>query len=80
MMATHTVTRGIWQKIEPRPTWVHGMSTRIEIAVGSEPALLDHGVELEQAAVTEIPEGAGDLWCRIHPSSAYSTGEVRTLD
>ena len=80
-MAAHQLTRGIWVKIEPRPAMVQGAAPRVEVLVSaSEPDLLDTGLELTQCEPTEIPAGAGDLWCRIHPSSAYATGTLQTLE
>jgi hypothetical protein len=79
-MAAHEIVRGIWRKIEPRPSVVQAMTPRAEISVGAEPDLLAHGIELPQAEPFEIPGTEGDVWARIVPSSAYSIGELLTLE
>lgn len=80
-VSAHEIVRGVWRKIEPKPTLVQAMTPRAEIVVATaEPDLLDSGIELDQATPTEVPSGAGDLWARICPGSAYPTGTLQTLE
>jgi hypothetical protein len=80
-MAAHAIVRGLWTKIEPRPAMLRASAPSVEIIVSAtEPDLLDRGLTIDQEQPTTVPSGSGDLWARIVPSSAFSAGELRSLE
>jgi hypothetical protein len=79
-MAHHALVRGLWVKIEPRPALIQAGAC-VEIAVSAaEPDLLERGLSPPQGELFELPGTEGDVWARLRADSAFSVGELLTLE